>query len=295
MKGIILAGGTGSRLYPLTLYGPKSLQRVYNKPIILYGLCTLMLAGINKILIITTPEDSPDFQRRIGNGGRWNISISYTAQAKPEGLAQAFIVAEDAGFSRHEPCAMILGDNIFHGDGLAAMLQEAAEITVGGTVFGYKVTDPRQYGVVEFDQSGRVLSIEEKPSHPKSPFALPGLYFFDRRVVEFARQQQPSARGELEITDLMQTYLEQGQLTVKILGRGHAWFDTGTIDDLEEADDYVKAIEHRQGWMLGNPDEVAWRMGFLNDERLFRLADPIRHTAYGQHLLGLLNEKKVPA
>lgn len=291
MKGIILAGGSGTRLYPLTLFGgPKSLQRVYNKPIVMYTLCTLMLAGITEILIITTPGDLPEFERRIGDGSRWNIFIRYATQPTPAGLAQAFIIAEDVEFTRLEPCAMILGDNIFHGDGLATLLQEAAMISVGGTVFGYKVNDPRQYGVVEFDEHGQVLSVAEKPTEPKSPYALTGLYFFDHRAADFARRQKPSQRNELEITDLMQAYLDQGQLAVKLLGRGYAWFDTGTVDDMEEASGYVRAIERRQGWMIGNPDEVAWRMGFISNEDLLRFAHPIKKTEYGKYLLGIHNQ-----
>jgi glucose-1-phosphate thymidylyltransferase len=285
MRGIILAGGTGSRLHPVTHGISKQLMPVYDKPMIYYPMSTLMLAGIREILVITTPHEADMFKRLLGDGSRFGIEISWAEQASPDGLAQAFLIGEQ--HIRNEPCGLILGDNIFYGTGLGTRLRRFESLQ-GAAVFGYRVADPTAYGVVEFDSDGRVLSLEEKPERPKSAYAVPGLYFYDETVVEKARSLRPSARGELEITDLSRLYLEAGQLEVEILPRGSAWLDTGTFDDLNDASNYVRAIEHRQGTKVGCPEEVAWRMGYLSDEELAELAGPLLKSGYGYYLLDLL-------
>ena len=286
MRGIILAGGSGTRLHPITLGISKQLVPVYDKPMIYYPLSTLILAGIRDVLVITTPGDAAQFHRLLGDGGQFGISISYATQVVPNGLGQAFVLGAD--FIGTEPVALILGDNIFYGPGLGSRLQRFAEVD-GGAVFAYRVADPRSYGVVEFDDAGRALSIEEKPETPKSPYAVPGLYFYDNDVVEIARGQRPSARGEYEITDINQTYLERGRLHVEVLPRGTAWLDTGTFDTLLAAADYVRTIESRQGLKIGAPEEVAWRRGFLSDDELRARAEDLTKSGYGAYLLGLLD------
>ena len=286
MRGIILAGGSGTRLHPITLGISKQLVPVYDKPMIYYPLSTLILAGIRDVLVITTPSDTAQFHRLLGDGGQFGISISYATQVVPNGLGQAFVLGAD--FIGTEPVALILGDNIFYGPGLGSRLQRFAEVD-GGAVFAYRVADPRSYGVVEFDDAGRALSIEEKPETPKSPYAVPGLYFYDNDVVEIARGQRPSARGEYEITDINQTYLERGRLHVEVLPRGTAWLDTGTFDTLLAAADYVRTIESRQGLKIGAPEEVAWRRGFLSDDELRARAEDLTKSGYGAYLLGLLD------
>lgn len=261
MKGIILAGGTGTRLLPLTIGTSKQLLPVYKKPLIYYPLSTLMLAGIREILVISTEEDVPRFQKLLGSGSQFGILLSYKTQPSPDGLAQAFLLGE--GFIGSETCAMILGDNIFYGSGLAPLLREAASKTTGATVFGYRVDNPQSFGVVTFDESGTAVALEEKPSAPKSPYAVTGLYFYDNRVVEYAKRLKPSARGELEITDLNRMYLNQGELEVKLLGQGYAWFDAGTADSLMEAANFVKTLEKHQGINIASPEEIAVEMGWL--------------------------------
>ena len=285
MKGIILAGGTGSRLHPITQGISKQLTPVYDKPMIYYPLSTLMLAGIRDILIITTPADQEQFQRLLGDGSRFGINLEYKVQPSPDGLAQAFILGAD--FIGNDPVALVLGDNIFYGPGLGTQLA-TYEQKDGATVFAYQVADPRAYGVVEFDENFNALSIEEKPENPKSDYAIPGLYFYDSKVVEYARQIKPSPRGELEITDLNRVYLEQGKLMVEVLPRGTAWLDTGTFDSLADATNFIRTVQSRQGLSVGCPEEIAWRHGWLSDEQLRDVATPLVKSGYGSYLLGLL-------
>ena len=284
MKGIILAGGSGTRLYPLTMVTSKQLLPIYDKPMIYYPLSTLMLAGIRDILIISTPTDLPNFERLLGDGSHYGINLSYKVQPSPDGLAQAFTLGEE--FIGNEPCAMVLGDNIFYGAGLSERLKAAAEAAQNGraTVFGYYVNDPERFGIVEFDEAGHVISVEEKPKQPKSNSAITGLYFYDKRVVELAKQVKPSARGELEITDLNRMYLEDGTLNVQLLGRGYAWLDTGTMDTLVEAAEFVQVIEQRQGIMISAPEEIAYRHGWITREELLKSADTYGKSPYGDHL-----------
>lgn len=286
MRGIILAGGTGSRLHPITRGISKQLVPVYDKPMIYYPLSTLMLAGIRDILVITTPNDASQFTQLLGDGSQFGISVSYTEQPSPDGLAQAFILGAD--HIGDETSCLVLGDNIFHGEGLGAQLRRFTDIS-GAAVFGYRVSDPAAYGVVEFDDDGRAISLEEKPEAPKSNFAVPGMYFYDARIVDYARELKPSPRGELEITDLNRRYLADGELHVEVLPRGTAWLDTGTFDSLNDASNFVRTLEARQGYKIGAPEEVAWRMGFLSDEELRRHAEPLRRSGYGEYLLGLLS------
>jgi glucose-1-phosphate thymidylyltransferase len=285
-KGIILAGGSGSRLAPLTTAVSKQLMPVYDKPMIYYPLSTLMLAGIREILIISTPTDQAAFQRLLGDGSAWGISLTYAIQPSPDGLAQAFLIGEE--FLAGHPAALVLGDNLFHGHDLVPQLQASYGLTSGATVFAYPVRDPERYGVVEFAPDGQVLSIEEKPTSPRSRYAVTGLYFYDASVVERAHQVRPSPRGELEITDLNRLYLDDGQLRVELMGRGMAWLDTGTPDSLHEAASYIRTLEHRQGLKVGCPEEVAWRMGWIDATAMERLAGPLRKSGYGNYLLQLL-------
>jgi len=284
MKGIILAGGSGTRLYPLTMVTSKQLLPIYDKPMIYYPLSTLMLAGIRDILIISTPTDLPNFERLLGDGSRYGVNLSYKVQPSPDGLAQAFTLGEE--FIGDEPCAMVLGDNIFYGAGLGDHLKKAVEAAQNGqaTVFGYYVNDPERFGIVEFDDNWHVISVEEKPKQPKSNYAITGLYFYDKRVVELAKQVKPSARGELEITDLNRMYLEDGTLNVQLLGRGYAWLDTGTMDTLVEAAEFVQVIEQRQGIMISAPEEIAYRHGWITREKLLKSADTYGKSPYGEHL-----------
>ncbi len=289
MKGIILAGGSGTRLYPLTMVTSKQLLPVYDKPMIYYPLSTLMLAGIREILIISTPQDLPNFQRLLGDGSRYGIQLSYAEQPSPDGLAQAFLIGEE--FINGDSCAMILGDNIFYGNGLKKHLREAAGREKGATVFGYYVEDPERFGIVEFDKEGRAISIEEKPEHPKSNYCVTGLYFYDARVCQLAHQVKPSKRGELEITDLNRLYLEQGDLNVVTLGRGYAWLDTGTIDSLSEATDFVRVVEGRQGIKISAVEEIAYKNGWITRDQLLESATLYGKSPYGQHLHNVADDK----
>ena len=288
-KGIVLAGGSGSRLYPATQVVSKQLLPIYDKPMIYYPLSTLLLAGIREVLVISTPQDTPRFEQLLGDGSQWGISLTYAVQPSPDGLAQAFLIGEK--FLGDDLCALVLGDNIFYGHDFASLLRNADQKTSGATIFAYAVQDPERYGVVEFDHTGRVTSLEEKPRSPQSRYAVTGLYFYDRQVVELAKTITPSARGELEITDLNRLYLQQGTLDVQTMGRGYAWLDTGTHESMLEASQFIHTIENRQGVKVAAPEEIAWRNGWIDDAQLQKLAQTLAKSGYGEYLLGVLKEK----
>jgi glucose-1-phosphate thymidylyltransferase len=290
MKGIILAGGSGTRLYPLTHVVSKQLMSVYDKPMIYYPLSVLMLAGIREILIISTPTDLPQFQRLLKDGSQWGLKFSYVEQPKPEGLAQAFILGKD--FICNEPVCLILGDNIFYGHGLTEVLERAATLRQGGLVFGYQVTEPQHYGVIEFDEQGRAISIEEKPLVPKSKYAVPGIYFYDSQVAEIAESLKPSPRNELEITDLNLVYLHRGELRVEVLGRGYAWLDTGTHESLHQAASFIQTLEQRQGLKIACIEEIAYRQGYIDNIQLRQLAEPMAKSSYGRYLMQILDDEQ---